>query len=106
MQLVAIVQYMWIPGEILRGLGLTILVLIPKGNTDTRGIRLMETLWKVVEAIIDTRNRSSIQFHDVLHWFLAGGVTGASTMEFKIVQDLVSIYQDPLFLVFIDLSNV
>ena len=31
-----------------------ILVLIPKGNTDNRSIVLLEFLWKVVEADIDT----------------------------------------------------
>ena len=32
-----------------------VLILIPKGTTDTRGIGLLETLWKVVEVLINTR---------------------------------------------------
>ena len=35
-------------------MGWTILVLILKGTTNTRSIILMETLWKVVEALINT----------------------------------------------------
>ena len=44
---------MWKHKEIPKKLGWEILVLIPKRNTDTRVIGLMELLWKVTEAIID-----------------------------------------------------
>ena len=84
MQIVDIVQYMWSTGEISRELGWTILVLIPKLNTDNRGIGLLETLWKVVEAIINTRLQTSIQFHNILHGLHAGRVMGMATMEIKI----------------------
>ena len=42
---------MWLTGEILKELGWTALFLIPKGNTYTRGIGLLETLLKVIEAL-------------------------------------------------------
>ena len=45
---------MWHMGETPQELGWEILVLIPKGTTDTRGIGLLDTLWKLVEALIDT----------------------------------------------------
>ena len=35
-------------------LGWNVMVLIPKGNADTRGIRVLNVGWKVVEAVIDT----------------------------------------------------
>ena len=50
--LVDIVQQMWCKGETPQELGRTVSVLIPKGFTYTRGISLMETLWKVVEELI------------------------------------------------------
>ena len=46
--LVDIVQQMWRTGEIPKELRYTILVLISRGFTDTRGISLLETLCKVV----------------------------------------------------------
>ena len=46
--LVELVKHMWHTGEIPQKLGWTTLVLIPKGNIDTRGIGLLGTLWKVV----------------------------------------------------------
>ena len=83
----------------------TILVLIPKGNTCTRSIGLLETLWKVVDAIIDTRLRSSIHFYYVLHRFRAGRGVETATMELKLFQELSRIKQDPFFLVFINLRK-
>ena len=105
MQLVEKVQYMWSTGEIPWELGLTILVLIPKGNTYTQGIKLPETLWKVVEAIIDNRLRASIQFQVVLHGFCAWRDTGTATVEINLYQELASVDQYLLFLVFIGLRK-
>ena len=69
MCLVDIFQHMWYTGEIPQELGWTVLVLLPKWTTYTWSICLMETLWKVVEALIDTHIRANLQFHDVLHGF-------------------------------------
>ena len=63
-----------------------ILVLIPKWNMDTRGVGLLKYLWKVVEAIIDTRLRESFCLHDVLHSFLTGRGTGKEILELKLAQ--------------------
>ena len=75
------------------------LVLIPKGTTDTRGIGLLDNLWKVVEALIDTCSRDSLKFRDIIHWFRDGRGTGTAIMELKLAQELFSIDHDPLFLV-------
>ena len=91
---------MWQHGEIPTELVWTILVLIPKGNTNLWGIILLETLWKVAEAIIDTNTRASIRFHYVLHGFRMGRITGTAILELKVAQELASVDQDPLFLVF------
>ena len=56
-------------GDITQDLVCTVLVLIPKGTMNTRGIGLLDTLWKVIEALIDTRLRASLQFHDVIYGF-------------------------------------
>ena len=60
MYLVDTVHQMWSTGDTRHELGWTVLVLIPKGNTDIRGIGLLETLWKVVEALLDTCLRASL----------------------------------------------
>ena len=42
------------------------LVLIPKGKKDYRGIGLVEVIWKVVAAILNRRFTASITYHDFL----------------------------------------
>ena len=96
---------MWRTGNISQELGWTILVLILKRKTETRGIGLMETLWKVVEALIDTCIRASLQMHNVIHGFMDGRGTGTDIMDLKLAQELASIDQDPLFLIFLDLRK-
>ena len=86
-------------------MGWNILVLITKGTTDTRVIGLVETLWKVVGALIDTCMFARLQMHNALHGF--SSVTGVRTAitELKITQELSRIDHDPLFLVFLYLRN-
>ena len=69
MCLVDPVQNMWNTREIPQELLWTVLVLFPKGTTNKRGIVLLDTLWKVVEALIDTCLCASLQMHNVLHGF-------------------------------------
>ena len=58
MCLVELLQHVCCTGEIPQELGWTIVVLIPKGATNTRGIGLFETLCKVVEELINTHLRA------------------------------------------------
>ena len=58
-------------------MGWTVLVLIPKSTTDIRGFGLLETLWKVVEALIYTCLRASLQMHNILYGFRADRGTGS-----------------------------
>ena len=86
-------------------MGWTILVLITKGNTYTQGIGLLETLWKVMEDIINTRLQSSIHFHNFLYGFCARRGTGTVTKELELAQEISSFDQDLLILVFLDLRK-
>ena len=105
MCLVDIVQHMWRTGEIPKDLGWTVLVCIPKEGTDTRSIVLLDTLWKVVEALIDTCIRASLQFHDFLHRLRARRGTGTAKMDLNLAQELARVDHGPLFLVFLDLRK-
>ena len=66
----------------------------------------METLWKVVEELIDTCLRASLQMQDILHRFRDRRGTGTAIMELNIAQDLAVIDQDPLLLVLLDFWKV
>ena len=56
-----------------------------------------------MEANINTCIQKAMTFHDVLHGFFAGRLTGTAIMEIKLVQELESVDQEPLFLVFMSL---
>ena len=104
-KLVDIIHFMWETGCILTKLGFSVLVMIPKLNADTQGIRLIEVVWKVAEAVIDTLIKSVVQFHDVLHGFCAERGTRTFIMDLRLVQELESVDRDPLLLVFLDLRK-
>ena len=67
-------------------LGWMIFFLTPKVNTYTRGVVLLETLWKLVEEIIDNHMRASISFHGVPHGFHTGRGMGTAILELKLAQ--------------------
>ena len=81
------------------------MVLIPKENTDIQDIGLLEIKWKVVESVIDTRIKTVLKFHDVLHGIYTGRGSGTPILELKLAQELASVDQHPLFLVLLDLRK-
>ena len=98
-------KYMWQQDEIPTELGWTILVLTPKGNTNTQGIGLIDTLRKLVKDIIDNFLKLCIIFHEVLHGFCAGRGMGMAILELKLAQEMSGINKESLFLVFLDLHK-
>ena len=82
------------------------MVLISKGNAENRGIGLIEVLWKVVKDIIYTHTKTVVTFHDILNGLHASRGTGIAIMELNMAQEIASINQYPLFLVFLDLWKV
>ena len=58
-----------------------------------------------MEVIIDTRINKDVTFHDILHIFRVGVGMGKNIMELNRSQDMESVDQDPLFLVFLDLRR-
>ena len=97
---------MWESGTIHAYLGWKRFILIPKDTKDTQVIGILEFLWKVMEAIIDTCINKAVTFHDVFHVFQAGRGMGTDIREMKLVQDLEGVDQDLVFLVFLDIRKV
>ena len=99
------IQLIWENGSIPTELGCNMLVLTPKGKTDTRGNRILEVVWKVAEEGINTWITTVLQFHHVLNRFCAGKGAGTAILELKLAQELASVDQDPLLLVLLDLRK-
>ena len=57
-----------------------VIILLPKGGDDYRGIGLLDPIWKVLEVVMDNRLKI-LDYHDCLHGFLAGQGTGTGTTE-------------------------
>jgi hypothetical protein len=69
--LLKLIKNSWDSGDIPRQTLLTIVVLVPNGNTrEYCGIGLLKVLWKVIERVLDER-MSAIEVHDALHGFRA-----------------------------------
>ena len=79
-----------------------IIVLIPKGNGDYRGIGLIEPVWKVMEIIMDKRLHV-VEFHDALHGSVFKRGTGTAIIEAKLAQQFAYRNQTPFYEIFIDL---
>ena len=81
----------------------TILLLFPNGRADTQGIGLLEVLWKLAEAIFDTKIKMMVKFHYALHGLHAKIGMVMAIIDINMLQELTIIYQDPILLVFLDL---
>jgi hypothetical protein len=102
--LVGIIQAIWMQGKILQQLTWVIVVLLPKGGGDYRGIGLLEPLWKVVECIMDWQ-LNALPLHEVLHGCRNGRGTGTAILEAKLVQQFAHLEQEPFYGVFLNLKK-
>jgi hypothetical protein len=101
---VQLVQAAWIHGEIPRQLLWIIVVLIPKGGGDLRGIGLLEPIWKVIERIID-HWLNAFNLHDSLHGCRNKRGTGTAIIKAKLAQQLSHIELKPFYGIFLDLRK-
>ena len=104
-RVVDLVQTAFREGDLAEESTWQVLVLIPKGKGNYRGIGLVEVMWKVVAVILNRRFTSSITFHDVLHGFRAGRGTGTSTLEAKLIQQFAAMREEVLYMIFLDLTK-
>ncbi len=101
---VKLMQAVWEQGSIPEQMKWEIIVLLPKGGGDYRGIGLLEPFWKVVEKIMVAR-LLSVEFHDSLHGRLLGRGTGNATIEAKLHQSLAWRDQCLLYQIYMDLKK-
>ena len=80
-------------------------VLLPKEEMDHHCIGFVEVMWKVVAAILNRRLAASITFYDFLHGFRAGRGTGTATLEANLLQQLIALREEILYVIFLDLQK-
>ena len=66
---------------------------------------MLDTMWNLMKALIDTCLRASLQMHNILNRFRDRKGTGTDIMELNLAQENASLDQYPLLLVFLDLRK-
>jgi hypothetical protein len=99
-----LVQAVWDHGDIPPQLLWVIVVLIPKGGGDYRGIGLLEPMWKVCKRVMDKR-LNVFDLHESLHGCREGCGTGTARIEAKLAQQLAHLQQVPFYGIFLDLKK-
>jgi hypothetical protein len=101
---VTLIQAIWDHGDIPPQLLWMIVVLIPKGGGDYRGIGILEPMWKVCERIMDKR-LNAFDLHESLHGCRDRRGTGTAIIEAKLAQQLAHLEQVPFYGLFLDLKK-
>ena len=61
-------------------------VLLPTGNCDYRGVGIIEVFQKTMSELINHRIGAVVRYHVALHGFRAGRGTGTASLEAKLLQ--------------------
>jgi hypothetical protein len=101
---VTLLQAVWESGTVPTQMTWMIIVLLPKGGGDYRGIGLLDPIWKVVAKVM-VAQFSVIKLHDCLHGGLPRRGTGTAIMEVKLQQQLAWVNQEPLYQIYLDLRK-
>ena len=80
-------------------------VLLHKGNGGFWGVGMVKVLWKTVLGFLNLQLMSVIFYHDTLHGFWEGQGTRTASLEAKLPQKLVSIREEFLYEIFLDLHK-
>ena len=80
-------------------------VLIPKGGGNYRVIGLVEVVWKAVAVVLNCHFTASITYHDSFCGFRVGRGTGDSTLEVKLIQQLMAMREEVLHVIFLYLHK-
>ena len=80
-------------------------VLIPKGNGDFHGTRLVKALFKTVIGILNCHLTAAIHFHDTLHGLCTVRGTGKDSLEDKLLQELMAMRKEFLSDIYLDIHK-
>ena len=80
-------------------------VLLMKGNGNYRGVGIVEVFWKTISGLINRRIGDAVRYQDTLHEFRAGRGTGTSSIEDKLLQQIIVMREEVLYDIFIYLNK-
>ena len=65
----------------------------------------MEVMWTAVAVILDCCFTASITYHDSLHGFRAGRITGNATLKVRLLHQVTAMREEVLHTIFLDLHK-
>ena len=80
-------------------------VLLPKGNGEYRGVRLIEVLWKIISGLNNHIIGVVVSYHDTLNGVGVGIGTSTDSFESNMLQRLTKMREEVLYEVFLDLKK-
>ena len=81
-------------------------VLILKGGDDYHGTGLVEVMRKAVKVILNFYFAAYITSREYLHGFWSGRSTGTASLEVKLIQKIMDMLEEVLYIIFLDLHKV
>ena len=66
----------------------------------------MEVAWKAVAVILNFCFSASITYYESLHGLWLGRGTGTASLEFKLLQKVMAMREDFLYMILLDLHKV
>ena len=75
----------------------------PRRGPDYHNIGLVEVVWKAVKVILICYFAASIICYESLHGFRSGRGTGTVSLEVKILQKVMAMMEEVLYMILLDL---
>ena len=82
------------------------IVLLPKGNGELCGIGIFEVIWKAVSGVVNFWIGMAVNIHDTLHRFREVRGTGTTSLESKLLHQMMKMREEVLYEVFLNLQKV
>ena len=73
------------------------MVIIPKGNGEFIGIRIIKLLCKSLPGVINLQIGVAVQFHDVMHVFREDWGTGTTSLESNLLHQIMTMREEILY---------
>ena len=81
-------------------------VLLLKWGDNYHIIGLVEVAWKAVAVILNFCFAASITYYESLHGLRSGRGTGTASLEVKMLQKVMAMREDVLYMILLDLHKV
>ena len=91
--------------DLMEGKTWSAVVFLLEGGGKYHDIGLVEVVWKAVTVILNFCFAASITYHESIHGFRSDYGTGNVSLEVKLLQKVMSIREEVLYMIFLDIHK-